>query len=325
MARLGRGFPQSTLVQRALIAGAPVGVGAGTFAALTGAAVGTQTQTATGAGTFAKLTGAATGTQTQTSTAAGTFAALTGAATGTQGAESTAAGTFAALTGAATGTQTQTSTAAGTFAKLTGAATGTQTQTATAAGTFAALTGAATGTQTQTATAAGTFAALTGAAVGTQTQTSTAAGTFAALTGAATGTAGVAAPAAAVPTGGRLPVRVPLQRPGQSAIDLLVPLLFPQAVVADVLELVDVRPQAEVLRLEVRLAPCTALYRTRDYARARGVMVLTVLTGARVSTDARAHAAPYTDSELLLRWHAYQFAQQDSDDAEALAMLGVTL
>lgn len=142
---------------------------AGTFAALTGAAVGTMLPSGTGAGTFAALTGAAVGTQTQTSTGAGAFAALTGAAVGTQAQTSTAAGTFAALTGAAVGHMVPTSTAAGTFAALTGAAVGTQTQTSTAAGTFAALTGAAVGSHSQdiTATGAGTFAALTGAATGT--------------------------------------------------------------------------------------------------------------------------------------------------------------
>lgn len=125
------------------------------------------------------------------------------------------------------------------------------------------------------------------------------------------------APEAAELTKGRLPVRVPLQRPGQSIIDLLRPLFdgvppAPLPVPLLVLAPIDLRPLAEWLLLELRLRASTLLV-TQSAVQTATRQAL-VVQGVRLSAVTAAFIDIYSDWEAI--------ARQERDDAEALDLLG---
>ncbi len=110
------------------------------------------------AGTLSAITGAASGTVSGTATAAGTLKSVTGSASGSAG-TNVAFGTLKSITGAAVGTVIDTGTAAGTLRSVTGSATG-STGASFGIGTLQAITGAGIGVVTVTGTAAGTLKAI---------------------------------------------------------------------------------------------------------------------------------------------------------------------
>lgn len=134
---------------------------------------------------------------------------------------------------------------------------------------------------------------------------------------------GVAVVAAAtVETKGRRPQQIfTIAKP--SGIDLLEPL-FPTQVAAFIPAPVDVRAEVGLEAIHVFVVPRILSARTDAHAVAHGWRVGTVTGAADASTAAGARAAPYTDSELLMRSMVEQASKRDQD-TEALAILGVTL
>ena len=139
--------------------------------------------------------------------------------------------------------------------------------------------------------------------------------------------AGSTAPAAT--TGGRLPVRLQLARPGASALDLLKPL-FPTIKALEVPPPQDVEPEAEVA-IGVRIRPRGA--DARGISGAHPILarilssvstIIYAVAGARFDGYSDAEHAAIAVTRAMLEAERMRRATVDDDEA-ALALLGIRL